>query len=152
MNRDTRLSGVLHVLLHLEQAKGPATSETLARTMGTNAAVFRRTMAGLRTAGYLHSEKGHGGGWTLSRPLSEITLLDIYDALGHSQIFAIGLRNDRSDCKVEQAVNGALSETLCAAEALIRERFRQVTLDRLAQDVFRDGPVAFGPDSGEPTC
>ena len=61
MNKDTRLSGVLHILLHLGQTTAPQTSETLAKAMGTNAAVFRRTMAGLRDAGYVLSEKGHGG-------------------------------------------------------------------------------------------
>ena len=70
MNKDTRLSGVLHVLLHLSQVKAPLTSEVLANTMGTNAPVFRRTMAGLRQAGYVSSEKRHGGGWKLARPLS----------------------------------------------------------------------------------
>lgn len=81
MNRDTRLSDVLHVLLHLAHAPEPVTSERLAKSIGTNPAVFRRTMAGLRKAGYVQSGRGHGGGWTLARPLSEITLLDVYNAL-----------------------------------------------------------------------
>lgn len=132
MNRDTRLSGVLHVLIHLAQADAPVTSERLSATMRTNAAVFRRTMAGLRTAGYVHAEKGHGGGWTLCRPLNEITLLDIYEALGHTQLFAIGLRNDTPECTIERAVNEALVDTLDSAEALIRQRFGEVTLDQLA--------------------
>ena len=82
MNRDTRLSDVLHVLLHMDQAKERLTSDVLARSMGTNPSVFRRTMAGLREAGLVRSERGHGGGWQLARPLGEITLLDVYDALG----------------------------------------------------------------------
>ena len=46
MNRDTRLSDVLHVLLHLGQVEEPVTSEVLARSMGTNPAVFRRPWRG----------------------------------------------------------------------------------------------------------
>ena len=38
MSRDTRLSDVLHVLLHMDQLEGPLTSEVLARSMGTNPA------------------------------------------------------------------------------------------------------------------
>lgn len=133
MNKDTRLSGVLHVLLHLDQAKEPMTSDALAKTMGTNPAVFRRTMAGLRNAGYVHSEKGHGGGWSLARPLSEITLSNVYVALGHSGLFSFGLRNDRPDCQLEMAVNAALSSTMAEAEALLIERFKEVTLDQITE-------------------
>lgn len=132
MNRDTRLSGVLHVLLHLGQVEKPLTSEILAKTMGTNPAVFRRTMAGIRNAGYVHSEKGHGGGWTLTRPLTELTLLDVYSALGDPTLFAIGNRNEASNCKVETAVNEALSETMVEAKALLTKRFGQITLDQIA--------------------
>ncbi len=132
MNKDTRLSGVLHVLLHLGQVSSPQTSEVLARAMGTNAPVFRRTMAGLREAGYVTSEKGHGGGWALAKPLSEITLLEVYQALGRPGLFAIASRNADSQCKVEQAVNGALAETLAKAEALITEHLASITLASLA--------------------
>ena len=85
MKRDSRLSGVLHVLLHMAEMNGPVTSETMARAMQTNPVVIRRIMAGLREAGLVRSEKGHGGGWTIGRPLSEITLRDIYDALGRPE-------------------------------------------------------------------
>jgi len=134
MNRDTRLSDVLHVLLHLDQAKEPLTSDVLARSMGTNPAVFRRTMAGLRNTGYVQSGKGHGGGWTLARPLSRITLLDVYTALGRPHLFAVGSRSDRSNCLVERNVNAALADTMAQAEALFIERFGAVTLDTLLPD------------------
>ncbi|KQU94144.1 Rrf2 family transcriptional regulator [Devosia sp. Root105] len=131
MNKDTRLSGVLHVLLHLGQVSVPLTSEVLATTMGTNPAIFRRTMAGLREAGHVHSGKGHGGGWLLARPLREITLLDVYLALGRPTLFAFGNRSDNPGCKVEQAVNDALGDTMAEAEALFVERFGAITLDQL---------------------
>lgn len=131
MNKDTRLSGVLHVLLHLGQVTTPQTSELMAKALGTNAAVFRRTMAGLREAGYVRSEKGHGGGWTLSKPLTDITLLDVYRALGQPGLFAIGNRSEKSGCKVEQAVNLALADTLTKAQALIVDQLASITLASL---------------------
>jgi Rrf2 family protein len=132
MNRDTRLSDVLHVLLHMAQVEQPLTSEVLARSMGTNPSVFRRTMAGLREAGYVQSGKGHGGGWQLGRPLNQITLLAVYEALNRPRLFAIGYRSDRPDCLIEKNVNAALSDTMAQAEALFIKRFGQVTLDRLS--------------------
>ena len=134
MNRDTRLSDVLHVLLHLDQVNEPVTSEILARNMGTNPAVFRRTMAGLRNGGYVHSGKGHGGGWTLARPLGRISLLDVYTALGRPTLFAIGSRSDHPDCLIERSVNNALADTMAQAEALFVERFGAITLDTLLPD------------------
>ncbi|MCO6180852.1 Rrf2 family transcriptional regulator [Ciceribacter sp. RN22] len=131
MNKDTRLSDVLHVLLHMAQVTEPLTSEVLARSMGTNPAVFRRTMAGLRRAGHVVSGKGHGGGWQLARPLEEITLLAIYEALERPTLFAIGSRGRHPECRIEGTVNAALAETMQQAESLLMERFGQVTLDQL---------------------
>jgi Rrf2 family protein len=135
MSRDTRLSDVLHILLHMDQLEGPLTSEVLARSMGTNPAVFRRTMAGLREAGFVKSEKGHGGGWRLARPLGEITLLDVYEALSRPNLFAIGNRSRHSDCLIEKGVNAIMAETMAEAEALFATRFSAITLDQLVPEV-----------------
>lgn len=132
MNKDTRLSDVLHVLLHLGQAKEPITSEVLAKSMGTNPAVFRRTMAGLREAGYVSAEKGHGGGWQLARSLDELSLLDVYMALGRPTLFAFGNRDGHPGCQVQQRVNAVLADTMAQAEALFVQRFADVSLASLA--------------------
>ncbi|HEX4765671.1 MAG TPA: Rrf2 family transcriptional regulator [Lichenihabitans sp.] len=136
MSRDTRLSDVLHVLLHMNQVEGPLTSDVLARSMGTNPAVFRRTMAGLREAGLVRSEKGHGGGWQLARPLRDITLLAVYDALGRPKLFAIGNRLERGDCLIEKSVNTVVADTLAAAEALFAARFAEITLDQIVPSIL----------------
>lgn len=134
MIRDSRLSGVLHLLLHLAESKGPVPSEMLAKAMDTNPAVIRRTLAGLRERGHVRSEKGHGGGWTLTRRLDELTLHDVYEALGRPALLAIGNRSRAPQCLVEQAVNAALDETFDAAEALLLRRLRGVTLADLDAD------------------
>lgn len=132
MNRDTRLSDVLHVLLHMKQANELMTSDVLARSMGTNPAVFRRTMAGLREAGLVRSEKGHGGGWQLARPLREITLLEVYEALGRPNLFAIGNRSEHAECLVEKNVNAVMVDTMAEAATLFARRFGEITLDQIA--------------------
>lgn len=146
MNKDTRLSGVLHVLIHLGQVSEPLTSEVLAGTMGTNPAIFRRTMAGVREAGYVRSDKGHGGGWALAKPLAEITLLDIYLALERPALFAFGNRSAEPECKVERAVNAALTDTMAEAEALFVRRFGEITLDMLVP--AKSSPLAVHGNGG----
>ncbi|CAN7434006.1 Rrf2 family transcriptional regulator [Agrobacterium tumefaciens] len=134
MRHDTRLSRVLHILIHMENHKGAATSESIAAMLQTNPVVVRRTMAGLREHGYVSSEKGHGGGWVLARPLSEITLLDIYRALGAPELFSIGLAGDNPNCVIEQAVNAALFDAMKEAENILLSRFGSIALSQLAQE------------------
>lgn len=134
MQRDGRLSRMLHVLIHMDRMDGPVTSELVAKMLGTNPVVVRRTMAGLRDAGHVRSEKGHGGGWTLQRPLAEITMLDIHRAVGDPHVFAIGPAIDTPECLVEQAVNAAMGDAFRAAEALLMETLARVTLADIALD------------------
>ncbi|MBX7481961.1 Rrf2 family transcriptional regulator [Qipengyuania qiaonensis] len=143
MKRDSRLSGVLHVLLHLAEASGPVTSEAMAKAMQTNPVVIRRLMAGLREAGFVHSEKGHGGGWAIARDLASVSLRDVYDALGAPELFALGHRTEAPGCLVEQAVNAALDDALRDAETLLLDRFGAVTLAALSVD-FHARMVASG--------
>jgi DNA-binding IscR family transcriptional regulator len=137
MKRDGRLSGVLHVLLHMAEQGGPVTSEALAKAMQTNPVVIRRVMAGLRERGYVHSEKGHGGGWTLACDLSKLTLRDVYEAVGEPSLLSIGNRTETPSCLVEQAVNAALGRAFDEAVALLLSRFGAVTLAQLSVDFHK---------------
>ena len=125
---------MLHVLIHMDQREHPLTSDEIARMLNTNPVVVRRTMAGLRDNGYVTSEKGHGGGWKLARPLDQLTLLDVYVALGNPPVFALGLADDDPRCLVEQAVNDGLTEALGNARQLLLDRFGSITLGDLAAD------------------
>lgn len=134
MRRDGRLSGVLHVLLHMADARGPTTSARLARAMGAHPVVVRRVMAGLREAGLVRSEKGHGGGWSLACDLARTTLLDIYRAVGSPALVSLGFDEAGPACGVARAVNDALGATAREAEALVLRRLGEVSLADLAAD------------------
>jgi Rrf2 family protein len=134
MRRDSRLSVALHALLHLADA-GQLTSEQMAGQGDTNPVVIRRTMGGLREAGIVRSEKGHGGGWSLARKLEDISLHDVYEALGEPTIFAIGNRTESPGCIVEKAVNRALADALAKAQALLVTELREVRMSDLAREV-----------------
>ena len=134
MRRDSKLSGILHVILHMAEAKGPTTSENLAKPMQTNPVVVRRIMAGLRENGLVRSVKGHGGGWTIARDLSSVTLRDVYEAIGSPEVFAMANRTEMPGCLVEQAVNAAMDDAFARAEALLLARLAEVTLAALSAD------------------
>lgn len=64
--------------------------------------------------------------------LSDLTLLDIHNALGEISVFCIGLSDEHTKCLIEQAVNREIGNALKAAEDLLLVRFGEVTLDKLA--------------------
>jgi DNA-binding IscR family transcriptional regulator len=133
MRTDSRLSRVLHVLLHMARHDGPMTSEHIARMLDTNPVVVRRTMAGLREAGYVRSGAGKHGGWSMACDLREVTLLDIHRAVGGPHLFAIGVDKQHPGCAVEKVVNQALGDALQRAEAILIESLGNVVLAELAQ-------------------
>ncbi|WP_299866775.1 Rrf2 family transcriptional regulator [uncultured Hoeflea sp.] len=133
MRQDNRLSRVLHALLHLDGMDKPATSEQIAQMLQTNAAVVRRTMSGLRDAGIVTSTKGHGGGWSLAKPLDEITLLAIYNALGPPQLFAIGNDDENPSCLLARSAYAATNEALDAARQHFEQSLERVTVAQLAE-------------------
>ena len=137
MPRDSRMSRMLHVLIHMDRHVKRATSEEISRMLGTNAVVVRRMMSGLREKGFVTSEKGHGGGWELACGLETITLLDVYRAIGEPRLFSIGPHTDHPDCLVEQAVDARLKETLGEAEELLTARFAAIRVADLADDFER---------------
>lgn len=122
----------------MADASGPTTSETLARAMDTHPVVVRRVMAGLREAGLVRSEKGHGGGWSLACDLARTSLLDVYRAVGAPTLVGLGFDEERPSCLVARAVSSALEGTAREAEQLLLRRFGEISLADLAAE-FRHG-------------
>lgn len=137
MPRDQRLSRLLHVLIHMDRHMELSTSEQISKIIATNPVVVRRMMGGLRDKGIVASEKGHGGGWRLARPLSEVTLRDIYEAVGSPSLFNIGPNADPSECLVEKAVDARLDNSLRDAEERLLAQFAEIRVEDLAQDYER---------------
>jgi DNA-binding IscR family transcriptional regulator len=136
MKFDARLSGALHVLLHMSTFEGPVTSAQLAGAMHTNPVVIRRMMANMRRAGYVRSERGHGGGWEIACDLDRTTLLDIYRAIGSPVLIGLLGSDTNPSCLVERAVESTLGESRREAEELLLRRFSEVSLQSLS-DQFR---------------
>ena len=68
----------------------------------------------------MHSEKGHGGGWSLARKLDMVTLGEVYDALGMTAPFRIAQADGTARCLLERAANRvvgrALAEAVCRSD------------------------------------
>jgi Rrf2 family protein len=137
MKKSTKFSDALHILLHMAGSSTAMTSEMLSKSVRSNPVFVRSTMAGLRKCGFVKSEKGHGGGWMLSRDLKSITLFDLYQAVGSPTLLAIGNRSVSGKCQVEHAVNTSTNGVFQNAEALIIERFHDTTLADLQENISK---------------
>ncbi len=152
MRRDSRLSRSLHLLIHMDRFPDPVTSDHLAKMVATNPVVIRRMMQGLKKTGLVSSGKGHGGGWVLAKPLAEITLLDVHEALGATVVFNIGLADDNPQCLVERAVREKLTQAMSEAEGVLLQSFASIRLSDIASD-FETQLAALGSDQNRlPIC
>jgi DNA-binding IscR family transcriptional regulator len=126
----------------MDRQDGPLTSDKIADMLAANPGVIRRTMAGLREAGYVAAEKGHGGGWSLIKRLEEISLWGVYEALGEPRLFAIGVSPAGDNCPLESAADGALNEGLDVAGTAFETYLKSVTLRELVEHAERSARFA----------
>lgn len=153
MPHSSRFSVALHLLAHLAEVPGPQTSEALAACVGTHPVVVRRTLAGLREAGLVASARGAGGGWHLARAATDVTLRDVYAALGERLLQGIDVAGPHphgSGCRIQRAVAGTLDAFLDDAEALLAARLGRITLAGLAARIRGLGPHEHHSPSGVP--
>jgi Rrf2 family protein len=135
MKRGDPIFNALHLLAHLAAIPdAPQTSEHLAECLRTNPVVIRRALADLRRSSLVHSAPGHGGGWILARPAGEITVQEVYAALG-AQIW-VAPQAESPGCAMEAAVNRALTTVYQDVEMLLAARLQQITLADLGREMM----------------
>lgn len=141
MRQDGRLARMVHVLVHMGLLGGRETSERIAQMLNTNAVVVRRTMGQLRRHGIVASEGGRGGGWSLAKPLNELTMLDVQRALQGETILEAPLSSDHPSCPVEKATNARLQAAFQDAELALTKAFQATNLSDIARTALdeKDG-------------
>lgn len=82
MQISSRFTIAIHVLVCIETFKNDykVTSEFLASSVNVNPVVIRRLLQQLKRAGIIHVKRGSGG-TDIEKPLNEITLFDVYNAV-----------------------------------------------------------------------
>lgn len=72
----------LRAIVHLaQQAPTASTTEEVAEATHVPRAYLAKILSGLRRAGLVKSQRGLGGGITLSRPPESLTILDVVNAV-----------------------------------------------------------------------
>ena len=158
MKRDSKLSLALHALGHMAAAPDrPMPSDDLALIGPTNPVVVRRVLGQLRDAGLVTSAKGHAGGWRLARAASQITVADVYRALGEHLDPAPGAGPDNPPtcaptCAIERALHGHWDKAVELAQAALLDRLSKVSIADLSGSMADAiaGAHQHGSPSGRP--
>lgn len=127
----------LHRLIFINEARGKVrvTSTLLSKSTGCNPVVIRNVLSALKKAGIITVARGTGGA-ELCRPLSEITLYKIYEALepdGISSLIGIHSCEDRK-CLVARNIRMVLQGPYREIEDSVRRTMEGITLESMVED------------------
>ena len=112
------------------------TSDFMAGSIGTNPVIIRKLLQQLKAAGLVEVARGTGG-VRITRPLSEITFLDIYRAVECSpeeELFHFH-ENPNSQCPVGRNIHHVLDERLNQVQAAMERELQKITLADVKQDL-----------------
>ena len=112
------------------------TSDFMAASIGTNPVIIRKILQQLKAAGLIEVARGTGG-VTITKPLDEITFLDIYRAVEcapDEELFHFH-ENPNKNCPVGKNIHNVLDSRLLEVQKAMEEKLAGMTLADVKKDV-----------------
>ena len=128
----------VHILTAIDYFKDMdrVSSEFLAGSIGVNSVIVRNVISQLREAGIVQTQRGSSGA-ELTRQLGDITLYDVYKAVG-SVDTEEGLfhfhEQPNPECPVGRNIHQVLDRHLADAQRAMEESLKSVTLADILED------------------
>jgi Rrf2 family protein len=152
-------TGIEALVLMATEPEKFHTSQALATALTTNAVVVRRLLATLSHAKLITSIKGPSGGSRLARSPKQITLRDIYRALGSGEL----LHRSKHESADTKDLRKAIQSIFRKAEKTLEEELDSTTLNQLIKKSGKkaakttgqstaEKPQATGTDAESPTA
>jgi Rrf2 family protein len=116
------------------------TSEWMAGSIGVNPVVVRNVTGMLRRAGLVRTQQGVAG-TRLARPLSEVTLLDVYRAVEDETSLISVHPHPNPKCPVGARIEGTLREVFAEAENAMHAKLAGITLQQIVRRLTTAVPV-----------
>lgn len=140
MQISSRFTIAVHILICIETLKEDykITSDFLASSVNVNPVVIRRLLQQLKKAGIINVKRGSGGAY-IEKPLDEITLLDVYNAvecIDNGNLFHFH-ENPNSRCPVGRNIHSVLDRRLDSIQQAMEREMSSVTLQDIADDTDR---------------
>lgn len=110
------------------------TSNFIAGSTNSNPVIIRRILGQLKEAGLVEIKSGVGGA-TITKPLAEITLLDIFNAVEavNDNFFSFHA-NPNCKCPVGKNIHTILDGHLCDIQQAMNKQMEQINLQTLLEE------------------
>ena len=140
MQISSRFTIAVHILICIETFNEDykITSYFLASSVIVNPVVISRLLQQLKKAGIINVKRGSGGAY-IEKPLDEITLLDVYNAvecIDNGNLFHFH-ENPNSRCPVGRNIHSVLDRRLDSIQQAMEREMSSVTLQDIADDTDR---------------
>lgn len=115
------------------------TSDFMAASIGTNPVIVRKLLQQLKAAGLIEVSRGTGG-VTVTKPLNEITFLDIYKAVQctpDEELFHFH-ENPNQACPVGKNIHHVLDDKLAKVQEAMERELAAITLADVKRDIALD--------------
>lgn len=137
MQISSRFTIAVHVLIAIEAFKNDykVTSELLASSANVNPTVIRRILQQLKKADIVTVRRGSGGA-DIERPLTEITLLDVYNAVEpveNGQLFHFH-EDPNEECPVGRNIHKIMDYRLDEIQNAMEDKMRRITIADIMAD------------------
>jgi len=137
MQISSRFTIAVHVLVAIETFKDEykITSEFLASSVNVNPTIIRRLLQQLKKADIITVKRGSGGA-DIERPLEDITLLDVYNAVEpveNGELFHFH-ENPSELCPVGRNIHRIMDYRLEEIQKAMEDKMKSVTI----ADVMKD--------------
>lgn len=124
----------IHAMVMIARNNKHVNVNSIAQEMGASRNHLAKVLQQLVKYNFLRSVRGPSGGFVLNRPPSQITLLDIYEAIeGRIDIHECPL--DRQICPFNKCLMGGVVKDVTLQ---IKDYFGDQTLEKFLQDPARD--------------
>jgi Rrf2 family nitric oxide-sensitive transcriptional repressor len=129
----------IRAMVYLAEEKRMVTGVEIASKMQIPPAYLVTIMKSLREANFVSVKRGSVGGYTLAKPLSEISLWDIITVMEGSIQF--NNSNQANDCfSTQQSTGmGQVRKVYRSLQSNLEERLRSVTLEQLTYGQEKSG-------------
>ena len=137
MQISSRFTIALHVFACLDEFQGQfkLTSDLLAGSVNVNPVVIRKILGQLKSAGLVNVARGAGGA-SIAKPLSEITFLDVYNAVEcveDGQLFHFHERPNEA-CPIGRNIHAILDAKLQRVQNAMERELASITLEEVKYD------------------
>ncbi|WP_215113157.1 Rrf2 family transcriptional regulator [Exiguobacterium sp. s63] len=137
MTISSRFSVAIHMLTLVALSPPEViSSDFLARSVNTNPALIRKIMAMLKKAELIQVKPGVAGA-TLTKTLTDISLLEIYQAVAvvePNELFGIH-EKPNPDCPIGRNIQATIEPIFITAQAAMEQVLEQIMLADVVKDI-----------------